>query len=180
MDGLAIVINLLAGENNATILTDLGSETTNIFVAADGKIFYSGQTDYGGIYLTQAIAHSLGISNMRAEELKRRHGLSTEGAESELSTLTEPFLDVIIQEVNHAKSTFELRYRRKIERMILLGGGANLLGIEKRFSEQTGLVVARPNVFRKIGYDQKLEPILRQLNNELPVAIGLAQRYFIQ
>ncbi len=180
IDGLAIVRSLLGDEKGVTLFVDLGSETTNLFLASDGKVFYTGQTDYGGIYLTQAIAHSLGVSVARAEELKKRRGLLSGGPESELSTLTQPFLDVIIQEVNHAKSAFENRYGKKVERAMLAGGGANLLGIEKYFANQINAPIARPNLFRKVAYDIKMEPILRQLNNELPVAIGLAERYFVQ
>ncbi|MGC9611113.1 MAG: type IV pilus assembly protein PilM [Minisyncoccia bacterium] len=180
MDGLAINRSILGGDTGVTLVINLGSETSDIFLAKDGNIFYSGQTDYGGVYFTQAIARSLGISVMRAEELKRRRGLLTDGAESELSTLTQPFLDVIIQEVNHAKDNFERRYGSKVEHVMLIGGGANLLGIEKYFGEQMNVPVVQPNLFLKVGYDLKLEPLARQLANELPVAIGLAERYFVQ
>ncbi|TSA46377.1 type IV pilus assembly protein PilM [bacterium] len=180
IDGLSAIRALLEEKTKTTLLVDLGSETSNIFLMSDGNLFYAGQTDYGGIYLTQAIAHSLGISVMRAEELKRRRGLLTGGAESELSTLTEPFLDVIIQEVNHAKGTYEQRYGKKVDQAMLIGGGANLLGIEKYFADQITTPIVHPNIFRKVTYEVKLEPILGQLNNEFPIAIGLAERYFVQ
>lgn len=180
VDGLAIVRSLSDEKAGITLFVDLGAETSDIFLAGEGNIFYSGQTDYGGVYLTQAIGRSLGISTMRAEELKRRRGLMTGGAESELSTLTQPFLDVIIQEVNHAKDTYERRYGRKVEKAILLGGGANLLGIQEYFANQVNVPVARPDFSPKVGHDARLEPMIRQLNNELPIAVGLAERYFIQ
>jgi len=181
IDGLAI-IRVLSNNNDGktTLFVDLGAETSDMFLGGGGNLFYSGQTDYGGVYLTQAIARSLGVSVMRAEELKRRRGLLTGGAESELSTLTQPFLDVIIQEVNHAKDEYERRYGKKVDQAMLLGGGANLLGIQEYFSNQMNAPIVRPNSFSSVGYDPKLEPVLRQLNNELPIAIGLAERYFLQ
>jgi type IV pilus assembly protein PilM len=180
IDGLAIVQSLSAREGGNLLFIDLGAETSDIFLAGDGNVFYSGQTDYGGVYLTQAIARSLGVSTMRAEELKRRRGLLAGGAESELSTLTQPFLDVIIQEVNHAKDAFERRYGKKVDKAMLLGGGANLLGIQEYFANQVNVPIVRPNFFAAIGHDPKLEPIAGQLQNELPVAVGLAERYFTQ
>lgn len=180
IDGLAMTRSLLSGEFGTTLLIDLGAEASNFFLAGDGNIFYASQTDYGGIYLTQAVARSLGVSVMRAEELKRRRGLLIGGAESELSTLTQPFLDVIIQEVNHAKDVYERRYGKKVNRAMLVGGGANLLGIEQYFAKQINVPFSRPNIFQGVNYDLKLEPIIRQLNNELPVAVGLAERYFLQ
>ncbi|MEK7506164.1 MAG: type IV pilus assembly protein PilM [Patescibacteria group bacterium] len=176
MDGLSIIRSLPA--EKPTLFVDLGAETTNIFLSEGADIFYSGQTDYGGIYLTQAIARSLGISVARAEELKRRRGLLSGGAESELSTLTQPFLDVIIQEVNHAKDAYERRYGKKVEKVSLIGGGANLLGITEHFGSQISVPIISQNLFRNVGYDIKLEPVIGKLNNELPVAIGLAERYF--
>lgn len=180
IDGLAIIRSFSGGDNETILFIDLGTETSNLFLASGSNLFYASQTDYGGIYLTQAIARSLGVSVTRAEELKRRRGLLTEGAESELSTLAQPFLDVIIQEVNHAKDTYERRYEKKVARAVLLGGGANLLGIHEYFGKQMNVPVTHPDIFREVSYDLKLEPIVRQLNNELPVAVGLAKRYFSQ
>jgi len=180
LDGLAMLRSLLGDEAGSTLLVDLGSEISSLFLMNGENILYTGQTDYGGVYLTQAIAHSLGVSAIRAEELKKRRGLLAGGAESELSTLTQPFLDVIIQEVNHAKSTYESRYQKKVDRLMLTGGGANLLGIEKYFAGQVNVPMARPNIFRKVTYDLQLEPIIGRMNNEMPIAIGLAERYFLQ
>lgn len=179
VDGLALTRGLFPNETVPTLLVDLGAETTNMFVVAGKNVQYAGESDYGGIYLTQAIGRSLGITLLRAEELKRRRGLLKGGAESELSTLTLPYLDVILQEVNHVREVYERRYSKKIERLMLMGGAANLLGVEKYFSAETGLPAILPNIFRGMEYDLRLEPILRELQNELPVAVGLAKRYFI-
>ena len=56
------------------------------------------------------------------------------GGEYELSTLMFPILDVIISEARRVKSNYEIGYNEKIERIILTGGGANLLGIAPVFS----------------------------------------------
>ncbi len=177
-NGLAMTRSLIDAGEDETIIVDIGAEETEIFVASRGRLEYVGGTDYSGIHLTQSVARSLGITTMRAEELKRRRGLSSEGPESELSTLTIPFLDVIIQEVNHVKEVYQRRYGGEAKKIMLVGGGANLIGIEKYFTKQTGLRGTKPNVFRKVSYNLSLEPVLRQLNNEFPTAIGLAERYF--
>lgn len=178
VDGLALARGLFPTEAPPTLLVDLGAETTDMFVIGGRNVQYAGESDYGGIYLTQAIGRSLGITLVRAEELKRRRGLLKGGAESELSTLTLPYLDVILQEVSHVREVYERRYAKKIERIMLVGGAANLLGIEKYFSTETSLPAVSPNAFRGVEYDLRLEPVMRELQNELPVAIGLAKRYF--
>ncbi len=177
-DGLALVRSLVDSGDDETIIVDIGAEETDIFIASRGHLEYLGETDYSGIHLTQSVGRSLGITTMRAEELKRRRGLLSEGPESELSTLTIPFLDVIIQEVNHVRDVYKRRYGKEAKKIMLVGGGANLIGVGRYFSKQTGLIETKPSIFRKVSYDLRLEPVLAQLENELPVAVGLAERYF--
>ena len=80
--------------------------------------------------------------------------------------------------MNHAKDAYERRYGKKVEKVSLIGGGANLLGITEHFGSQISVPIISQNLFRNVGYDIKLEPVIGKLNNELPVAIGLAERYF--
>ncbi|KKU15196.1 MAG: type IV pilus assembly protein PilM [Candidatus Jorgensenbacteria bacterium GW2011_GWA2_45_9] len=162
-----------------TLVVDIGAQSTDIAVVENGLIKQIEQTDYSGIYLTQALAKSLDISMVRAEELKRRRGLSPDGAESELSTLLLPFLDVIIQETMHAKTAYERRYGHKVERIMLVGGGANLTGIEKYFSSQTGMRIIHHSVFMGMSYSSEMEPVVKTLGNQLAVALGLAKKYFL-
>lgn len=162
-----------------TLLVDIGAQSTDVAVIEKGMIRQIEQTDYSGIYLTQALARSLDISMIRAEELKRRRGLSAFGADSELSTLLLPFLDVIIQETRHAKDVYERRYGKKVEKLILVGGGSNLMGIEKYFSTQIGLTLSHHSIFTGIRYPSALEPTIKGLGNELAIALGLAQKYFL-
>ncbi len=178
LDGIALGRALLVNEAEPTLLVDLGALATDIFVVRNGRILYASQTDYGGIHLTQAIARSLGLTNARAEELKRRKGLIAGGAEAELSTLTLPFLDVIMQEVTHTKDVAERRYGWQIKRAMLTGAGAELLGVEKYFASQLDLPVVKPNPFVRLAYPVSLEPMLLSLSRELPSAIGAAERYF--
>ncbi len=180
IEGLALVRALAGLSGNAvTLVADIGAESTNIVVAQNGILKHVVQSDYGGGYLTQALARGLGLSNSRAEELKRRKGLLASGAEFELSTLITPFLDVIIQETRHAQDVFERRYNKKIEKIILVGGGAKLLGIDKYVSAQVNLPVSLGTIFQGTQYPLDIEPAIKGLNSDLTVAVGLAKKYFL-
>jgi type IV pilus assembly protein PilM len=161
-----------------TLIVDIGALSTNIVATEGGVLKHGAQTDYGGIHLTQALSKSLGVSGRRAEELKRRRGLTATGGESELSTLIVPFLDVIIQEVRYAKDSYERRFSKKIEQAVLVGGGAELLGAEKYFERQLSLPVLSPEIFSDIDYDEKLAPLRKSFSRIFPVAVGLAKKYF--
>ncbi len=179
IEGLALTRAFFdKNDDSITMIVDIGAESTNMLVVEKGVMKYSGQTDYGGIFLTGALGRSLGISVSRAEELKKRRGLLASGGEYELSTLILPFLDVIIQEVKHAQGAFERRYGKKIQKLLLTGGGAKLLGIEEYFSTQIDLRITNSFMLTGIEHREELEPVSRNLNCELPVAIGLAKRYF--
>jgi len=160
------------------IVADIGAESTSVMVVKQGNIEHVEQTDYSGVYLTKALSKSLDISMTRAEELKCRRGISAAGADAELSTLLLPFLDVIIQEVKHVEDAYERRTGVRVGKVMLVGGGANLIGIEPYFSSQIGLPIAHHSLFLGIGHPPELEPAVKRLENELAVACGLAERYF--
>lgn len=179
VESLALIRALIVNDPTPTLLVDIGSRSTNIVVADSGHLRFNGQTDFSGGSLTQAIASGLNINVRRAEELKKQKGLIGVGGNYELSTLTIPFLDAIITEVKRAKDNYEKNSGSKIERIILAGGGANLLGVEKYFEKQSGLTTIIGNPFAQVDYSPEIEPIIRELGPPFSVAIGLGIREFI-
>ena len=179
MESLSLIRALIGNDQTPTLLVDIGSRSTNIAAVDQGSLKYNYQTDFAGGSLTQAIAAGINISIRRAEELKKQRGLLGAGGEYELSTLTLPFLDAIISEIKRARANYEKNQERKIERVILAGGGANLLGIDKYFEGQMNLPTIIGNPFSKIEYSPKIEPIVRELGPSFSVAIGLGIKEFI-
>ncbi len=164
----------------ATLVVDIGAQSTSAIVLSRGAVEYVGQTDVSGIYLTQALSRSLEVSMSRSEELKRRRGLLGTGPEAELSTILLPFLDVIIQETRHTKELYEAQFGKRVEKVMFLGGGANLAGVEKYASGQLNLMLGQHSFMQGLVYPKELVPALRDLDNRLLVAFGCAKRYFKQ
>ncbi len=175
VESLSILRSAVGNDPTPTMLVDIGSLTTDILIADGGNLKYSGQTDFSGSSLTQALATSLNINPLRAEELKKERGIIGTGPNYELSTIMLPFLDAIISEVRRAEFTYKNQFplAKPIERMILTGGGANLLGIEKYFKDQFQRTVVRGAPLSKMEYPPILEPLGQELNSFLAVAIGL-------
>ena len=161
-----------------TLIVDIGARSTNI-VAVDHKaIKYNFQTDFAAANLTQVLASGLGVNIKRAEKLKKEKGLlSTEG--SDLSTLMIPFLDAILNEVKRVQTKYEQSFGNKIEQIILSGGGAKLLGIEKYCESQFNIPTAVSNPFSKVSYSPAMEPVVRSLGSSFAVSIGLGIREFV-
>lgn len=169
----ALVRALTLPNDPPAMLIDVGGETATVAIADAGELKYTSQTDYGGAAFTHALSLSLDISAMRAEELKRRRGLLGTEGESELSTSLLPFLDVIIQECERTRGAYERLYGKSVTRAVLVGGSANLPGIRTYFKEQIALEFAAPNAFARLRYPTALEPAVKELNNDLSLAVGL-------
>lgn len=176
LESLGMVRALTENDSPPTLIVDIGAKSTNVVVVDKGFIKHSIQSDFAGSSLTQSIASGLNININRAEELKRKRGVSGAGGEYELSTLTLPFLGAIINEVRRARDFYEKNSSSKIEKVILSGGGANLSGIEKYFEEQLGVPAIVGNPFSKLEYSTKMEPFIKELGPNLSVAIGLGMK----
>jgi type IV pilus assembly protein PilM len=178
LESLSLARILTEGDPTNSLIVDIGARSTAIAVAGGGLLKYSAQSDFAGASLTQAIAGGLGININRAEQLKKQRGLTGVGGEYEVSTLMLPYLDVILNEVGRVKNIYEKNYHSKIERVILAGGGANLLGLEKYFAERFSLPTIKADPFQKINYPSSLGPLVNSLGPPFAVALGLAARKF--
>jgi len=179
IESLSLIRAVAGVDPTPTLLVDIGARSTNIAVSEKGFLKYNRQTDFSGGSLTQAIANGLNINARRAEDLKRQRGLLGGRGDYELSTLIFPFLDVIISEAKGVCDSYNKNNEHKIERVILAGGGANLLGVEKYFEKQINLPTVVGNPFSKIDYPSAIDPFVKDLGPALSVAIGLGLREFI-
>ncbi len=176
--GLARV---MGSDPTPTMVIDIGSRSTNVVFLEKGNLIWATQSDYGGASLTQALASSLNINPLRAEELKKERGILGTGPSYELSTIMMPFMDVILNEVKKAQFLYGQQFPsgRKIERVVLAGGGANLLGIEPYVEKQIGLPVVKISPFSRFAYPAPMEPLTGELNAVLSIALGLGMKEFL-
>jgi type IV pilus assembly protein PilM len=173
IEGISLARILTADLKEPALIVDIGARSTSFTVGREGFLKFASQTDFAGGSLTQALASGLNISPRRAEDLKRQKGLLGSGGEYELSSFLLLYLDVIIGEAKRAKNNFEQNYNEKVTSVILSGGGANLLGIEKYFSEQISLPVVKAAPFARVSYPSSIEPIVKELSPAFSVALGL-------
>lgn len=176
VEGISLARALTQGISEAVLIIDIGARSTSFSVAKEGYLKMSGQSDFAGGSITQSIASGLNVSPRRAEDLKKQRGLLVGAGEYELSTLMLPMLDVIISEARRNINNYESSYKEKIARVILSGGGANLIGIEKYFQDQIGLPVEKANPFKNLSYPGEIESVIKDIGPALSVAIGLGMK----
>ncbi len=176
LESLSIARIFGATDPTPTVVVDIGSRSTNIAFLDQGQLKFNAQSDFAGASLTQALATSLGITPLRAEELKKDRGIIGVGPGSELSTIMLPFLDAIINEVKNSIFKYQNQFPQfpKIERLILSGGGANLAGIETYFEKEFGFPVVKAAPFSQFEYPSSMIPMIPELNPIMSVALGLA------
>ena len=162
-----------------TLVVDIGGLAAQAFVVAKGAVHEVGESDYGGFTLSQALGRSLGLSPRRAEDLKRRRGLSSAPGERELSTSLYPFVDVILQECRRVRAAYERRGGTPVGSVTVVGGGGNLQGIDGYVSSRLGLPIAPFEIIgTRVSGDAGLTPIARSLDRTFSTALGLALRMF--
>jgi len=180
IETVSLVRGAIGVDQTPTLLIDIGSRSTNIIFIDKGQMLFSAQSDYAGTTLTQALAQSLSINPIRAEELKRERGIVAEGPQREIAGIMLPMLDAIVSEVKKAMFTYESRFGvpPHMERVLLAGGGANLAGIEKYMGGVFNLPASKIDPFVRFEYPPALDPILPELNPLFGVALGLTLREF--
>lgn len=176
VETISLIRSLVGSDKTPTVIIDIGNRSTDIVFVDGGMSRIMRQTDFAGASLTQAVIASLNINPLRAEELKRERGILATGPNYELSTLMLPLVDAILSEVRRAQFDYTSQFPTapKIERAILTGGGANLLGLERYVKDQLGIPAVKGAPFSKFEYPSSLEPLIPELSNPLSVALGLA------
>lgn len=165
---------LVGTDQTPTIILDIGARSSNISVIEKGFLKNNSQIDYGGDSITDAIANGLSVSYKRAEELKRRIGMLGGSGEFELSTLETPFVDVILNEVQSARQKAVATLGVTPERVMIVGGGANLAGIETYAEQRLGIPVVPGNGLLYVDVPQELSVMVPELKTRFAVATGLA------
>lgn len=89
-------------------------------------------------------------------------------------------LNLIISQVQTICEIFNQKYNKKITKIILTGGNANLSNMDQQFKTSLNMDVVKGNPWENIFYkDKKLYPHLRGLDASFSAAIGLALKDLI-
>jgi type IV pilus assembly protein PilM len=169
-----LIRSLLGNDKATTMIVQAGASSTNIFVVDKGIPVLSRSIDVGGLAITKAISKSLNIDLDQAEQFKR--DLSDDG-----TGLPKMIIDAISPILNEAKYILEVFSEKEnvnIEKIILTGGSAMLLGLPEYLSNVLKMNVIVGDPWFRVAYPMELKPVLREVGPRLSVAIGLAMREF--
>ncbi len=177
IETFSAIRSVFGGEKGTFALIDIGSEVSKIVIIDYGSISVSHSINRGSHTFTKVLSNSLGIDFKDAEVLKRKEGMLGSYGEEKLMDIIKPDVDFILNEASQVLHTFEKVQGKKITKVILIGGGALLRGLEEEAKNILGKEVLLGDPFSKVELPTKaLGPILKGSGPEYAVAIGLALR----
>ncbi len=157
-----------------TIIVDIGTTYTDVAVL-DGIIKVTDSTAIGGETFTASIAQQLNVKSEKAHQLKVLAGLSPGKQREKIHTAVSPHLDQITAEVKKITRYYTERVpnAKKIEQVIIIGGGSSLPGIGEYFTEKLELASRVASPWQKLNFAKLPQPA-RQFKPRYITVAGLA------
>jgi type IV pilus assembly protein PilM len=165
-------------------LVEIGYQSTNISMVDDGYVKSSISYDMAGKDLTFAISETLNVDISEAEDMKREYGLDSNKNPEVVDALV-PVLAIMCDKVKKIIKEFEAKEGKRVEKILLSGGGSRMNGIlnffrvifgEDEYFKGTQILIG--DAFYKAAYYPKLESKIRDINAYFSVAIGEGLRRF--
>ncbi len=159
-----------------TMIMGIGAGSTKVYIIDRKVLRESHIINRGSQEVTLAISRAMGVTEVRAEELKRTYGVIKQGTDTDVAEIASLVLDSIFTEARHIMESYQKKHSRNIGKVLLTGGGIMLPGIVDRAKTvfQTDVSIADP--FRKVEAPAFLDNVLKSVGPDFDVAIGVALR----
>lgn len=143
-----------------TIIVDIGPANTDIAIMDRGSIRVTGGVPIGGNSFTLDIAKKLNISLENAHQLKVLNGLSAGPRQQKIREALDPSLQRIIVETKKVMRyyTERINSQRKLEQLLIVGGGSNVPGIGEYFTENLIIAARVASPWQKLDFGKVQEP----------------------
>ncbi|HXK39639.1 MAG TPA: type IV pilus assembly protein PilM [Candidatus Paceibacterota bacterium] len=158
------------------MILGMGAGSTKVYVIDRKVLRESHIINRGSQEVTLAIEKAMGVTEARAEELKRTFGVVKQGNDTDVAEIASLVLDSIFTEAQRVMQNYQKRHSRNVGKVILTGGGIMLPGIVERAGTVFGTEVSVADPFRKVEAPAFLDAVLKQVGPEFDVAIGVALR----
>jgi type IV pilus assembly protein PilM len=142
-----------------TVIVDIGPAGTDIAIL-DGSIRISGALSVGGNTFTLDIAKKLHVPLENAHQLKVLHGLNAGSRQQKILTAIKPSLERITSETQKVMRYYDERIanHRKLEQILIVGGGANLPGIGEYFTNQLVMPARVASPWQQLDFGKLPQP----------------------
>ncbi len=175
-ENFALIRSLIGNDKSVMALIDLGASTSSIAIVDKGVPVLSRSLDLGGLMLTRNISNSLNVNLERAEQFKQDLALESDSAADAMPQLVEKSMSSIVNEIKYTIGSFQEQQGKKVEKIILTGGGSLLGNLTGYMSRVLNVNTYVGDPWARVIYPTELKPVLDRLGARFAVAIGLAMR----
>lgn len=130
-------------------IIDIGAKRTSMIIYADNTVVLSISIPISGVEVTEEISKTLEISHEQAEKSKIICGLDQSKAQGIIYKILSGVLDKlntrIIETLDFYGSHYD--YLKKVDQILLCGGGANINNITKTMTESINIPTSEGNPF---------------------------------
>jgi type IV pilus assembly protein PilM len=143
-----------------TLIVDIGPASTDIAVLDNGAILVSGGLGIGGNTFTLDIAKKLNVALENAHQLKVLNGLSAGPRQAKITSALQPSLQRILTEVRKVIRYYNERLNddRKLEQVLVVGGGSNVPGIGDYFTNELVMPARVASPWQKLDFGKLPQP----------------------
>ena len=146
---------------NTSIIVDFGSRSSDLSIYDGKTIRVTGTAKRGGEDITETLVQKLGITKRQAFHGKARYGINQDTKQGkEIFTHSKPILDDLVSEIKRMNRYYKGRDEGNadIQNLIMIGGGANLPGLEDYLAKQTKMQAVLANPWTNIETGSLQEP----------------------
>lgn len=179
-EAFALIRSLVGRDKSTTMVVDVGSNRTNIIIVENGIPYVNRSIAVGGIAITKEVANVLGMPEDQAETMKldaAALGAIYQGGG--FPKIFEKVFAPVITELNYSANLFlsqKANEGKRIEKIILSGGGALLPNLSEHLAKALNLRVYIGDPWARVVYPDPLRPVLSQIGSRFAVGVGLAMR----
>jgi type IV pilus assembly protein PilM len=143
-----------------TVIVDIGPASTDIAILDKGSIRVTGGLQIGGNTFTLDIAKKFNIALENAHQLKVLNGLSAGPRQQKIKEALTPSLEKILVEIKKVMRyyTERINSERKLEQLLVVGGGSNIPGIGEYFTENLVIAARVASPWQEFDFGKIQEP----------------------
>lgn len=163
------------------MIVDFGEKRTGIFIVSQGVIMFTSTLDVSGDMLNNMIAKNSKVSIEEAEKMKQKYGLQRNVENQEIFSVVLNSVSVLRDEIVKHFLYWNTHKDEKgkenpsIKKIILCGGGANLIGLSDYFAVSIKIKVEVGDVWINIKENNRYIPEINfKQSLSYASAIGLA------
>lgn len=160
INAVARVLQATEEGHLSTLIIDVGPASTDIAILDNGAIRVTGGVGIGGNTFTLDIAKKLDITLENAHQFKVLNGLNPGPRQAKITNALKPSLQRIATEVRKVIRYYNERLSdtRKIEQVLVVGGGANVPGIGEYFTNELIMPARVASPWQKLDFGTLQEP----------------------